>query len=231
MRKPWTIIVVVVVVVAALIGGDQIARIYTQQRIANQIESQYGGQADVRLGGWPFASILMTKRLADAQATMTGIEVSNEDKKATVESVDVSLTGLSPVDDLDEATAEHVDATATISWNQLSVLLGFPIRQVGDGRVEVKTSVQALQRVIPIVLEADLALQPDGTLVLSDPSISVADVDVPLPTTLLQLALEQLSPELKLPTPGGLSYQDLTLDADSVTIRLTGNDIAVAAFR
>ncbi len=231
MKKRRSVILIVLVVLVALIGSDQLLRVYIEHRADKQIEARYGGQADVDLGGWPFALALVTQRLPEAHATITGAEVANGDKKARVESIEIALTGLSPISDLDSATAEHVSATATMSWNQLSVLLGFPIRQVDDGRVEVKTSVQVLQRVVPVVLEADLALEQDGTLVLSNPSLTIADISMPLPTSLLQLALDQLSPELKMPTPGGLSYQDLSLGADAVTIQLSGQNIALAAFR
>ena len=231
MKRPWTIVLVLVIVLAAVAGGDQIARVYLQNRTADEIEARYGGAADVRLGGWPFVLAALTRRLPDAHATITGAQVANEGKKATVEVIDVTIKGLSPITELDDATAEQVDATATISWNQLSVLLGFPIERAGDGRIEVRTSVQVLQRVIPLVLQTDLTLQSDGTLVLNNPGISVADFDLPLPSGILQLAIDQLTPDLKLPTPGGLSYQSLDIGQNSVTIQLTGQDIALSDFR
>lgn len=140
------------------------------------------------------------------------------------------MTGLSPIDDLGRANAERLDATASITWNQLSVLLGFPISRVHDDRISAKTSVEIMQRVIPIELQAELSLQADGALVLDNPSVALADYTLPLPSTIVQLALDQLAPDLQLPTPAGLSYQGLSIGADTISVRLTGQNVAVGDF-
>ncbi len=175
MKRSWIAVVVVVALAAAVIGGDQLLRIHVESQIGQQIESQHGGAADVRLGGWPFALVGLTKRLPDAQVSVVDAEVANEARKATVERVDIAVTGLSPIDDLGRANAERLDATASITWNQLSVLLGFPISRVHDDRISAKTSVEIMQRVIPIELQAELSLQADGALVLDNPSVALAD--------------------------------------------------------
>nr|WP_300151245.1 DUF2993 domain-containing protein [Propionicimonas sp.] len=230
MKKPWIAVVAVLALAVAIIGGDQLLRIHVENEITQQIESQHGGDARVRLGGWPFALAGLTKRLPDAQVSVVDAEVANEDRKATVERVDIAVTGLSPINDLGQASVEQLDATASITWNQLSVLLGFPISRVQGDRVSAKTSVEVLQRVIPIELQAELSLQADGALVLSDPSVALADYTLPLPSTVVQLALDQLAPDLQLPTPAGLSYQGLSIGQDTISVRLTGQNVAVGDF-
>ena len=230
MKRSWIAVVVVVALAAAVIGGDQLLRIHVESQIGQQIESQHGGAADVRLGGWPFALVGLTKRLPDDLVCVVDAEFANEARKATVERVDIAVTGLSPIDDLGRANAERLDATASITWNQLSVLLGFPISRVHDDRISAKTSVEIMQRVIPIELQAELSLQADGALVLDNPSVALADYTLPLPSTIVQLALDQLAPDLQLPTPAGLSYQGLSIGADTISVRLTGQNVAVGDF-
>lgn len=95
------------------------------------------------------------------------------------------------------------------------MLLGFPISRVHDDRISAKTSVEIMQRVIPIELQAELSLQADGALVLDNPSVALADYTLPLPSTIVQLALDQLAPDLQLPA-AGLSYQGLSIGADTI---------------
>lgn len=230
-KKTLMIIAVVAVLVISAVGVDNQMRGFSQNHMAQAIEERYGGQAEVKLGGWPFMLITLTHRLADTQLNLQGIEVADEDRKATIDSVQIDAAGVQPFDDLENATVEQLDATASINWNQLSVLLGFPVNYVDGNRISVGTSVEVAGRVVPIQLEADLALEQDGTLELNDPGLAVADTDVPLPESVLQLALDQVSPDLKLPDPGGISYQSLAIGADAATITVTGQNVALSEFQ
>lgn len=223
----------VLVLLGALIGGlifaDHRLRVSTEQRISEQLVGQFGGEAVTELGGWPFVAARFTNRLPDASITLRGAEVMVDDRAATLELAELTAVGLSPVDDIEALRAERVDARVQMTWQELTLLVGFPVSHVHGQRVSARTSIEVMGVVAVAELQAELSVEPDGRLLLSDASASAAGIEVP--GDLVQLAVDQLAPTMQLPQFDNMTYERLEMDQTGITAVVHGTDVALSALR
>lgn len=225
--------IVVVVVIGALVGGlvvaDQLLRSHVERQISAQVADEFGGVVSTELGGWPFIVARLSNRLADARVNIHDAAVSVADRQATIDNVNLTAVGISPLDDLPAARADRLDAQVSIDWQQLTLLLGFPVGYAGDARVAARTSVEVFGVVAVAELQAEITVDPTGRLQLHDPSATAAGVE--LPGEIVRLAVNNLAPDLQLPTFTGLSYQQLTLGEAGISTTLTGTEVALSGLR
>jgi len=221
------VVLLLVGLVAALVVVDHLVRRRVEQRISETVAAQFGGEVTTELGGWPFLASQLTGRVEDARITIDRVTVPVQDRFATIEHIDLTAVGLAPIDDFDQTRAERLDARALMTWGELSTLLGFPISHVEGDRISARTSIEALGVVAVAELQADLGVQPDGRLVLSNATASAAGAR--LPQQVVQPAVELLAPTMQLPQFEGLSYQGLELDSSGIAALLNGADVQLSA--
>jgi len=219
-------LLVVVVLVAGLMVVDAHVRDQAEQRTSAQVAEQLGGaRVTTELGGWPILLAGVTKRVERVHVTADDAVVTIEGRTGTVESIDITAEGLSPWDDLPQATAEDLDADIAFRWSDLEAMTGFPLSYVSGNRVSASLTVEYFGATIAIQVEGDLDLAADGSLTIADPTAEVAGIDVP--ESIVTGALDALAAEMRLPQPAGLVYEGLDIDADGVVAHLHGTGVAV----
>lgn len=224
-RRLLVVFVVVGALVAGLILVDQYIRNRVEQKINQTVTAELGGQATTELGGWPFLASQITNRIEDARITVVDVTLPVEDRWATIDRAELTVVGLSPINDLEHARVERLDAQVLMSWGHLTTLLGFPVGHVEGDRVSARASVQVAGVVAVAELQAALSVEPDGRLVLSDATASAVGIE--LPQRLVQSAIDLLAPTMQLPQLNGLSYERLEIDSTGITAVLHGTDVGL----
>ncbi len=227
LRSLVTLLVVAAVVIGLFIA-DEWSRDQAERRITEMVAASVeGGSVTTEVGGWPFLVARLANRMDEVSVTLTDATFTMGEIRGVVDRVDVIARGVSPIDDPTQAVAGSLDANITLGWDRLGALLGFPVERIGPDRIAVRTSLTVLGVSAEILVEANVAIQPDGTLQLSEPSATAAGVR--LPDEVVQSALDRLVPQLRLPSVPGLEYAGLTLGTDVVTVQLSGQDVPLAA--
>lgn len=220
------VLLVAVSLVAGLVFVDHAVRRRAEQRISETVAAQFGGQVSTELGGWPFLLSQVTNRVEDARITVDQVTVPVEDRFATIEHIDLTAVGLAPIDDFDQTRAERLDASALVTWGELTTLLGFPISHVEGDRVSARVSVEVFGVVAVAELQAELGVQPDGRLVLSNATATAAGAE--LPQQIVGPAVDMLAPKMQLPSLTGLSYQGLEVNSSGIAALLSGADVQLS---
>lgn len=226
LRRTLLIVGIIGGLLLGLVLADQMIRRRVERQVSEVIVAELGGEVTTEIGGWPFSAAWVTDRVADVRITVKKAHVSVGERSGIIESAELTAVGLSPVKDLTRARAERLDARVRITWGQLTTLLGIVVSQVEGDRVSARTSVELFGVVGVIEVQAGLGVKPDGTLILSDPSASAAGIG--LPKAVVQLAVDSIAGQLRLPTLTGLFYEGLEIGPDGVAARLHGTDVALA---
>ncbi len=221
--------VVVIVLVAGALLGDAVARTRTETEVADQIASAVGGESSsigVDIGGWPFLTVLATDRLDSVDITAPAATVKKDQQSATFTDVTIHASGLRNVRDIDATVMDSADATARITWKELSRLSGSTITSAGGSRVQLVRSVKVLGVSVSLKISAAPSIRTeDRRIVFSKPQ---ADVDgISVPSTLLEPAVASISDRIDLPDLGNLKYQSLRADSRGLVVSLSGDAVAM----
>lgn len=223
-------LLLVLVLLGAIVGGlvyvDGQLRRNTEQEISDYVVGQFGGEATTELGGWPFVAARFSNRLPDAKITVRDATVAVDDRTAPIAHAELSAVGLAPVDDLSSARAERLDARVQLTWQELTLLVGFPVSHVSGDRISARTSIEVFGVVAVAELQAELGVEADGRLTLSQPTASAVNIDIP--DELVQLAVDKLAPTMQLPQFDRLEYERLEIDETGITAVLHGTDVPIA---
>jgi hypothetical protein len=147
-------LVVVIVVILVILGvGDQIARSYAQNRVAQQIQTSAGMSAkpSVSIEGWPFLTQVASHDLkavdikADNVTTAGGKLPVSITAKATGVHVNSSFNG---------ATVDHINGQVSITYQSLDKYLGTAIGLPGLTAVSFSADPAAG----PNVVKADFGI-------------------------------------------------------------------------
>jgi hypothetical protein len=118
----WLAVVIVVLLVIAVVG-DQIAKSYAQNRIAQQIQSsaQLSAKPSVSIEGWPFLTQVAAHDLKAIDFSASNITTANG--KLPV-SVNARATGVHPDSSFNSARVDHITGQVTITYAALDSYLG-----------------------------------------------------------------------------------------------------------
>jgi len=132
-RRGWIALLVTLIVLAVLFFvGDQVAKAYAENMIAQKIEtSGLDTKPSVRIEGWPFLTQVASH---DVQA----IDISANNVPAgkyTISSIQARATGVHLNSSFTGATIDQINGTATITYsslqNDLSNAIGIPGLSIG----------------------------------------------------------------------------------------------------
>lgn len=221
--------IVVVVLVAGALLGDAVARTRTEAEVADQIATAVGGdpsQIGVTIGGWPFLTVLATDRLDSVDITAPTATVKKDQQSATFTDVTIHASGLRNVRDLHNTVMDNADATARVTWKELSRLSGSAITSAGGSRVELVRTVKVLGASVSLKISAVPSIRTeDRRIVFSKPQAAIDGISVP--STLLEPAAASISDRIDLPDLGNLKYQSLKADSRGLVISLSGEAVAM----
>jgi LmeA-like phospholipid-binding len=214
-RRRWWLVVVIVLVVllGVLVIGDRVAKAYTENRIAQQIQTQgfNGTKPNVSISGFPFLTQLASRDFHNVDISADKLDegpVQIRNLNATLQNVRINKS-------FNGGTVEHLTGTGLITFAGLANAAGGQSVSVSAaGGDEVKISVD-----LGVVSGTAIARV---TQVGNKISVHIVSADG-LPADFLgQLGDFSLSvPQLPL----GMSIQNVTVSAQGVVIHVIGNNV------
>lgn len=221
MKKVLVIVgVVVAVLLALVVVGDRVAASAAERTIADRVAADLQGATGVTttIHGVPVLTQVAKGSLDQVTVTADQVPASG----LTLDDLTVELYGVSTTS---PRTADRVDATASVSTEQLQAKLGsdWTVKVDGDALV---ASTQALgllpveARVVPTVRDGKLALDLD--------KVSVVGVEVQgdsVPNAVHERIDALVSSVGALPL--GLTLTGVDVTPAGVTLQASGTDVAL----
>jgi hypothetical protein len=143
--------------------------------------------------------------------------------------IDLVLTDVTTTDWFETMTASHVEGTALIDYAILERGATVPLSYAGDGRIRMETTTTLFgAKVVAQITGSPRLERGDQTITLADPTIKVADVNLPdfAATALLKTVIRPI-PLKGLPL--GLTATSVGAEADALRIGVVADDVPLQA--
>ena len=212
---------------AGAVVGDGFARAYVEGQVAQQFqrEMDLSEPPTVELGGVPFSTVFITRRVPTAKLSATELPLEVSGRQITVDTVDVVAQDLTI--DGDRISVGSGRADGLVGYPALTQLAGVPVA-AGDqtGRVEVSYTAELFGRELVAVVSAVPTLN-DGRdrLLLTQPQIEVAGFE--LSEAIAQRIVDEVVAPIELELPYGLTPAEISADASGVRVAVTAQDFLV----
>jgi hypothetical protein len=146
-RGPRIALITVLVVLVLLVVSDFVARAYTENQMASQVQSSLGlsGKPKVTIHGFPFWTQLIARDFKTVTVTASN-ETINVNSVGSgvlkISSLDATLDGMH-IHGLNSATIDHFTATVLVSFSSLANVGGIPsnVTLSPDGPNQIKATV------------------------------------------------------------------------------------------
>jgi hypothetical protein len=146
-RGPRIALITVLVVLVLLVVSDFVARAYTENQMASQVQSSLGlsGKPKVTIHGFPFWTQLIARDFKTVTVTASN-ETINVNSVGSgvlkISSLDATLDGMH-IHGLNSATIDHFTATVLVSFSSLANVGGIPsnVTMSPDGPNQIKATV------------------------------------------------------------------------------------------
>jgi hypothetical protein len=146
-RGPRIALITVLVVLVLLVVSDFVARAYTENQMASQVQSSLGlsGKPKVTIHGFPFWTQLIARDFKTVTVTASN-ETINVNSVGSgvlkISSLDATLDGMH-IHGLNSATIDHFTATVLVSFSSLANVGGIPsnVTLAPDGPNQIKATV------------------------------------------------------------------------------------------
>ena len=228
MRKALVVLLVLLLGLGLL--ADRVAVGVAEDRVARELAAEGGldGTPEVDITGFPFLTQALAGRYDDVRIALTAEQLG----QPAGTRADIALRGvqvpLSAVlaGSVRQVPVEHVDGTATLSYELLSAELGgdTTLRREGDG-LRITRTVELLGQTIPLTATGTVTL--DGNdLVIDVADAAGAGVDVP--AILVDRVADLLDLRYAVPAlPFGLRLTSVTPADDGVAVGVQATDTVI----
>ena len=221
------LLVLVLVLAGAAVG---FSRYVAMRAVQSRVAAQLGvdpSMVHASTSQWILVSVLTSGTLDDLSLDIDRANVSVQGQQLTLQAVHGDFADLSHVRSADELTAGVLDASAVMSWDDVSTASGMSVSAGEGGTIQATTSVEIFGAEVPVTVTAVPTVASSGTVTLADAQVSVATVD--LPDTLVQAVLADAQDRLILPElPGGLGYAGLEATGDGMRVTVSGQDVTLS---
>jgi len=219
--------VTLAVIGGGAVVGDNIARSYAQDQVAQQVQDEFGlaEPPTVELGGVPFSTFFVTRRVPSASLRATDLPLEISGQQVTVDTVEIVAEDLQI--DGDRITIGSGRADGLVGYPALTQLAGVPVAAGAEtGRVQVSYTAELFGRELEAVVSAMPALNDDrDRLLLNQPQIQVAGFE--LSESIAQWIIDELVAPIQLELPYGLVPESVAADASGVRVAVTAQDFLV----
>ena len=219
------LITVAAFVVALLVGGvvvDRIAAAHAESRTAKAFQDGMGtaDRPSVHVRGFPVLTQLAKGSLRHVDLTAHDIPANGSARPLPVTRLTVGLDGLQTSGGADEAHARSVDATAFLSYDDLSTALGVQVSQ-GDkpGRINATARIPIAG---DVTVSAAVSAATGNRIAFTDVRTVQGELLPPL-KALLDKALQEPIPLENVPQ--GLHLRSVTTTRDGVDADFTGHSV------
>ncbi|MFJ5032322.1 DUF2993 domain-containing protein [Streptomyces sp. NPDC088560] len=218
-------IVIAASLVALLVSAvvvDRAAAANAESRTAKAFQEGMGtlDRPSVHVSGFPVLTQLARGSLHHVDITANDIPTRGATRPLPVTKLTVGLDGLKTSGSAEEAHARSVDATAFLSYDDLSSALGVRISQ-GDeaGRVDATASLPLAG---DVTVSAAVSAASGNRIAFSDVRAEQGEL-LPPRKSLLDKALDQSIPLRNIPE--GLRVRSVTTTEDGIDARFTGRSV------
>ena len=206
-RHPFVWLTVVVVVILVLLGiGDQVAKGYAQNRIAQQIEqSGLNAKPSVTIEGWPFLTQILAHELKTVDISASNVTA---DSGKLPFSFTAKATGVHLNSSYNGATVDHISGQAILPFSSVATL--FPVAGVtlsadpADGPDAVKADAGIAGSVTGTVRQAS----PSKITITLDSASGIAAVFSQLSGNAITVTIPQL--------PAGLVVKSVSVTSQGI---------------
>lgn len=220
------VVLALMVLAGLVVGGDYAARAWASTEVAQRLQPELGTPTvpEVEMGDFPFVVQALRGDVSSVRVQADDVGSANG-QRLQVRHLDVTATGVHSDDRFQTSTADQVRGTAEIDLTALSELIGEQVSAAEGGKVSFTRSATVLGRTLQVVVTGRPSLDPAAqTLTLADPTVEVADVQ--LPQAVVDLLLRTLvKPAPITGIPLGLQLTSLSVDQSGVTAQVEGENV------
>ena len=149
-RGPLIALITVVVIIVLLVVSDFVAKAYTENQMASQVQSSLGlsGKPDVTIQGFPFWTQLIARdfKTVDVTASNETVNVNSVGSGLLkIANLNATLHGMH-IHGTTSATVDQFTATILVTFTSLGNVGGIPsgITMTADGPNQIKATVNVL---------------------------------------------------------------------------------------
>jgi DUF2993 family protein len=220
-----TLLIVLVVIAALLVVADRVGLYVAERAAADTIQSSQHlpSRPDVDIAGFPFLTQLAAGKSDQITITAKDVPVDKTAHVLSLSQVRIVLHQVTASRTFDHFHADTAQATATISYAELSNALGIDVGYAGDGRIKAAKTITVLGQSV----QTSISTQPrlvNGALAFGKTNINGLDrLGGDIATALdnifgLHIPLKGI--------PFGVHVQSLRVDVAGVQIALAGSDLS-----
>jgi hypothetical protein len=213
-------------VAAGLYGADRWAQQRIERQAARNLHSALAtpGEPDASIEAFPFLSEVATRNVRQMHVVADDLGIT-ADATLGVAHIDLLLTDVMTTDWFETMTASHAEGTALIDYAALERVATVPLSYAGEGRIRMETSTTLFgAKVVAQITGSPRLERGEQTVTLADPTIKVADVDLPdfAATALLRTVIKPI-PLKGLPL--GLAATSVAAETDALRVGVAADDV------
>jgi hypothetical protein len=217
-RHPVAILVLVLVVLAAIfVIGDQLAKSYAQNQVAQQVQqsAQMSAKPAVSMKGWPFLTQIASHDLK--QVDISANNVTADGSKVQFD-FSATATGVHLNSSLGGGTADHINGRVLLPFASLTGLLNLP-----SGSVTLSADPAAGPNAVKA--SAGIVGSLTGTVKLTSPSQLTIQLSSATGLAALLGGSSSQPINIALPKlPSGLVVQSVSVTSQGVTLTASGSN-------
>jgi DUF2993 family protein len=213
-RRWLYLVIALVVLLAVLVIGDRVAAAYTENRIAQQIQSQgFNSKPHVSIEGFPFLTQLLGRDFHNVNISATGVK----EGPLVITNIEANLQGVHLNSSYSGATVDHVSGTALVTFADLMGASGGPsvtVTAVHGDEVDFNVNLDIVSGT------ATARITQVGNNKVHVQVISADGLPVSLLGSLADFTVT-------VPTlPMNLTVQSVSVSAQGILVHVTGNDVS-----
>lgn len=227
------LVFVLVLLAVVLVATDRLARVFAERAAAATIQSaQHLDRApSVSVPGFPFLTQLAAGRFGTVTLSASDLTIGQAGRTVRIATVSAVLHGVHVARDLSSVHADTAEATAAVSYPDLSGTIGVPLSYGGTsadgvGRVTARTSVSVAGQPISGSVTAEVRVAA-GSLSFVSPQVSVDGVgSAAVPQPVLDALSSVFGDPIALAhLPFGLTVRSVTANREGIRVTLVGSNL------
>jgi hypothetical protein len=221
MRPVGCLVTAVVVLAGLAVVGDRLAEEVAENRLADEAETELGTRPTVEIGGFPFLTQLVARRLGEVQVNAPnvaeqGVEVQNV--QLLFKGVDIESSTQARVE---TATGSGVVAFSTLQ--QAADQVGVQLGRSGS-QIRATGTVEVFGRDVDVTAIGSLSVT-DNTLVFAPKEFSAEGVPAGVTDAIAGEVGSAWNIRLQVGLPAGVQLDSVRLVDEGVDVRLSGSNL------
>lgn len=226
-RRRWPLVlpIVLLVLVVAAVAADRIALGVAEDRAASALQSSQdlNHKPDVTVEGFPFLTQLIAGSFGEVVVSANDVTAGRA-HDVRLQKVVVDLHHVTVPSDYSSVHADTATADGSFGYDELSHLLGTPVRAGSGGRLIAEPSVHVLGQTFSGTVSAVVHASSAHGLTFDNPRVSVNGVNVP--SVVARLLAEVFTRSISLAgLPFHVQVTGVEVTPDALVVKLAGRDL------